>query len=106
MKRILVIALIILIALFMLYCAELDGLIHIEAFAMNNCETCKFIEQHDLDSDAKNFPANVTGAGYEASYELVLYSHFVHGHGKVSRSVLQYNVPYNYCPECGRRITK
>lgn len=106
MKRVLVIALIILIALFMLYCAKLDGLVHIEVFAMNQCETCKFIEQHDLEADAKTFPANVTGAGYEASYELVLYSHFVHGHGRVSRRVLQYNVPYRYCPECGRRITK
>ena len=106
MKRILVIALIILIALFMLYCAKLDGLIHISAMAFNKCEFCQFIEEHDLEADAKQFPANVTGAGYEASFELVLYSHFVHGHGRVSRRVLQYNVPYNYCPECGRRIAK
>ena len=106
MKRILVLTLLLLIALFFLYCANLDGLIHIEVFAMQNCETCKFIEEHDLEADAKQFPANVTGAGYEASYELVLYSHFVHGHGRVSRRVLEYDIPYNYCPECGRRIAK
>lgn len=104
MKRIAVIALIILIALFFLYCANLDGLIDIEVFAMNNCETCNFIEEHDLEADAKQFPANVTGAGYEASYELVLYAHLVHGHGRVSRRVLEYNLPYNFCPECGKRI--
>lgn len=70
------------------------------------CELCNYTETHDLEADAKGFPANVTGAGYEISYELALYAHLVHGHGRVSRQILQYNVPYNYCPECGRRIAK
>lgn len=104
MKRFAVISLIILIALLFLWAAKLDGIVHIEVFAMNKCELCNYIETHDLEGDAKDFPANVTGAGYEASYELVLYNHFVHGHGRVSRRVLQYNVPYRYCPECGKRI--
>ena len=106
MKRILILAILLCIALFMLYCAKLDGLIHIEVFAMNKCELCNYIETHDLEADAKQFPANVTGAGYEASYELVLYAHLVHGHGRVSRRVLEYDIPYNFCPECGRRIAK
>ena len=65
MKRFIVVLLLLLIALLFVYAADLDGLIHIEVFAMNQCETCKFIEEHDLDADAKQFPANVTGAGYD-----------------------------------------
>ena len=73
---------------------------------MDFCKLCAYTEKHDLNEDAKGFPANVTGAGYEASFELALYCHLIHGHGRVARQILQYNVPYNYCPECGRRISQ
>ena len=106
MKRILVISLILLIVLFLLYCAELDGMIHISAMAFNKCEFCQYVEEHDLEEDTKLFPQNVLGSMKSIDYELVLYDHLVHGHDRVARQALKYNIHLSYCPECGRRITK
>ena len=104
MKRILVIALILLIALFMLYCASLDGVIHIKAFAAQDCEFCKFVEEHDLQADVASFPQNMIGSMKSISYELVLNEKLSFGHDRAARRPLQYNIPFNYCPECGRRV--
>ena len=106
MKRILVISLIILIALFLLYCAKLDGLVHISAMALNKCEFCQYIEEHDLEADIQLFPQNVVGSMKSIDYELVLYDHLTHGHDRVARHSILYNIDLSYCPECGRRITK
>lgn len=106
MKRILVFSLIILIALLFLYCAELDGLVHISAMAFNKCEFCQFIEEHDLEADIQLFPQNVVGSMKSIDYELVLYDHLTHGHDRVARHSLLYNIDLSFCPECGRRITK
>ena len=106
MKRIAVFVILLLIVLLFLYCAELDGVIHIEALAFNKCEFCQFLEEHNIDEDVKMFPQNVVGSMKSIDYELVLYDHLVHGHDRVARQVLKYNVRLAYCPECGRRITK
>lgn len=106
MKRILVFSLIILIALFMLYCANLDGLIHISAMAFNKCEFCEFVNSHDLQEDVQDFPQNTVGSMKSIDYELVLNAKLIFGHDRVARQVLKYNVRLAYCPECGRRIIK
>lgn len=105
MKRILVIALIILIVLFFLYCAHLDGILHIQAFAAENkCEFCEFIETHDLQADLEAFPQVEIGAMKSIDYELVLNARLVFGHDRSARRPLVRGIEFNYCPECGRRI--
>lgn len=104
MKRILVIALIILIALFMLYCASLDGIIHIKAFAAQDCEFCQFLEQHDLQADTQFFPQNEIGSMKSISYELVLNAKLIFGHDRSARRALVRGIEMNYCPECGRQL--
>ena len=106
MKRIAVIALILLIALFMLYCAHLDGIVHIKAFAAQDCEFCEFVNSHDLQEDVQDFPQNTVGSMKSIDYELVLNAKLIFGHDRAARRALQYNIPFNYCPECGRRIMK
>ena len=104
MKRLLIILILILIALLFLYAAHLDGVLHISAFALNKCEFCEFLEEYDLDGEIEKFPKSITATSKGISYELALYAHMVHGHDRIARHILQYNVPFNYCPECGRRV--
>ena len=104
MKRFAVFALIIFIAILFLYCAHLDGIIHIKAFAAQDCEFCKFVEEHDLQADLASFPQNMIGSMKSIGYELVLNAKLIFGHDRAARRALHYNIPFNYCPECGRRI--
>ena len=106
MKRnIIIILLLILIAAFFLYCAELDGMIHIQAFALNKCEFCQFLEEHNIEEDIQLFPQNVVGSMKSIDYELVLYDRLIHGHDRVARHPVRYNISLSYCPECGRKIS-
>ncbi len=104
MKKIIVTVLLLLIALLFLYAAHLDGFVHIEAMAINQCEFCKFINEHDLDAELQNFPQNEIGSMKEISYELVLNARLIFGHDRAARRTLKYNIPMSYCPECGRKL--
>ena len=101
MKPLLISVLLVLILWLFLYAAYLDGII---AFADNKCEFCEFLEEYDLDGEIEKFPKSITATSKGISYELALYAHMVHGHDRIARHILQYNVPFNYCPECGRLI--
>ena len=101
MKRFLIVLLLLCIIGLFLYCAYLDGVL---AFAMNECDFCKFIEEHDLNADTQYFPQNTVGSMKSISYELVLNDKLIFGHDRVMRKALRYNVPMNFCPECGRRL--
>ena len=108
MKRILTVLLLLLIGLLFLYCAHLDGVLHISAFALNKCEFCEYLEEHDLAADITNFPTNIQQHPQAAiSYELALYDRVVFGakgKDRIARSVLMYEVPFVHCPQCGRLI--
>ena len=106
MKRILILAILLCIALIFLWAAKLDGIVHISAFAEHRCEFCKFVEEHDLQADVASFPQNMIGSMKSISYELVLNEKLSFGHDRAARRTVYYNIPYNFCPECGRRIIK
>ena len=104
MKRTLICIILALIAVLFIYAAHLDGVLHISASALNKCEFCEFLEEYDLDGEIEKFPKSITATSKDISYELALYAHMVHGHDRVARHILMYNVPFNYCPKCGRLI--
>ena len=72
------------------------------------CSLCEFFETHDLQEDANEFPQSIQQHPmFSIDYELALFAHASHGaKGKVksARHILRYNVPMNYCPECGRKM--
>lgn len=107
MKQIIVVILLLfLIALGLLYCAQLDGLIHIEAMAAEpKCELCEFMRTYDLEAEKNSFVPNIVPIAKSIDFELVLYAKLTYGHDSVARHVLEYELPFNYCPECGRKLT-
>ena len=107
MKRIVIAVLLILIALLFLWAAHLDGVIHVQALALNKCEFCEFIENHDIESDRQRFAAVLNSPDSEISYELVLFDKLTYkakGADRTARNVLKYGVKMDFCPECGRKI--
>ena len=92
----------------LLYCAHLDGIVHIQAFAAGQCEFCKFIEEYDLEADLNNYPIVITEQpSCEINYELALFEKVTFkakGAERAARGAIFYNVPFRYCPECGRMI--
>lgn len=104
MKRTVIIVLLILIALLLLYAAHLDGIVHIKAFAADECETCKLIKETDLRAEVSTFPANCAEVARSIRFDLALHETLMHGHGRGSSHLFEFGIPYNYCPECGRKI--
>ena len=104
MKRLAITTILILLILLFLYAAHLDGIIHIKAFAAQDCEFCEFLNDHDLQADLEAFPQVEIGSIKSIDYELVLNDKLVFGHDRAARRTIYYNIPMNYCPECGRII--
>ena len=104
-RTIIVILLLCLIALGLLYCAHLDGLVHIEAMAAKPCKLCELLETYDLEAEKNSFVPTIVSAAKSIDYELVLNAHLTHGHDRVARHVLAYGLPFNFCPECGKKIS-
>ena len=104
-RWLMIVILILAICALFLYAAILDGAI---AFAMNDCEFCKFMEEHDFEEDAHRFPMNIQAHPmFKLEYQFGLIVRATHGaKGKEQHSfaTVKYNIPMNYCPECGRKI--